>query len=171
MSNKRVPITRVNKFFGSEDFKLQESLGMEYLHGNLNFTLVLYSVDKSKSKVDDVYGEAGPEEIRFYPPVEFKGLVNIATPTNDSYANGLMRYMENGTLTLGVYLKELEELGIDITYGDYIGYPETEDRTRYFTVANDGKITSDNSHTILGYKAFYRTIVCVPTSEDEFKGI
>ena len=171
MSDKRIPITRVNKFFGSEDFKLQESLGMEYLHGNLNFTLVLFRVDKSKSKVDDVYGEAGVEEIRFYPPVEFKGLVNIATPTNDSYANGIMRYMENGTLTIGVYLKELEELGIDISYGDYIGYPETEDRTRYFTVANDGKITSDNSHTILGYKAFYRTIICVPNSEDEFKGI
>ena len=50
MSDKRVPITRVNKFFGSEDFKLQESLGMEYLHGNLNFTLVLFRVDKSKSK-------------------------------------------------------------------------------------------------------------------------
>ena len=171
MSDKRLPITRVNKFFGSEDFKLQESLGMEYLHGNLNFTLVLFRVDRSKSKVDDVYGEAGSEEIRFYPPVEFKGLVNIAQPTNDSYANGLMRYMENGTLTIGVYIKELKELGIDISYGDYIGYPETEDRTRYFTVANDGKITSDNAHTILGYKAFYRSIICVPTSEDEFKGI
>ena len=43
--------------------------------------------------------------------------------------------------------------------------------TRYFTVANDGKITSDNAHTIVGYKGFYRTIVCVPTSEDEFNGI
>ena len=171
MSDKRIPITRVNKFFGSEDFKLQESLGMEYLHGNLNFTLVLFRVDRSKSKVDDVYGEAGVEEIRFYPPVEFKGLVNIAQPTNDSYANGLMRYMENGQLTIGVYIKELNELGIDIAYGDYIGYPETEDRTRYFTVANDGKITSDNAHTILGYKAFYRTFVCLPTSENEFKGI
>ena len=58
MSEKRVPITRVNKFFGDEDFRLQESMGMEYLHGNLNFTLVLYSVDRSKSKVDDVYGES-----------------------------------------------------------------------------------------------------------------
>ena len=50
MSKKRVPITRVNKFFADEDFRLQEAMGMEYLHGNLNFTLVLYSVDRSKSK-------------------------------------------------------------------------------------------------------------------------
>ena len=67
MSEKRVPITRVNKFFGDEDFRLQESMGMEYLHGNLNFTLVLYSVDRSKSVTDDVYGEAAEEEIRFFP--------------------------------------------------------------------------------------------------------
>jgi len=171
MSNKRVPITRINKFFGSEDFKLHESLGMEYVHGNLNFTLVLFSVDVSKTKTDNVYGEAKPEEIRFYPPVEFNGMVTIAGPTNESYGNGIMRYVENGNLTLGVYIKHLEELNIDIKYGDYIGYPETEDVTRYFTVANDGKITSDNAHTIAGYKGFYRTIVCVPTSEDEFNGI
>jgi hypothetical protein len=82
-----------------------------------------------------------------------------------------MQYIESGNLTISVYIKELEQLGVDIKYGDYIGYPETEDVTRYFTVANDGRVTSDNAHTILGYKAFYRTIVCVPTSEDEFNGI
>jgi hypothetical protein len=171
MANKRVPITRVNKFFSDEDFRLQESMGMEYLHGNLNFTLVLYRVDRSKSNVDDVYGESAEEEIRFYPPVEFKCLINISNPTNDSYAGGLMRYMESGNLTISVYKKELEQLGVDISYGDYIGYPETEDYTRYFTVVNDGRVTSDNAHTILGYKSFYRTIVCAPTSNNEFKGI
>ena len=41
MAKNRVPITRINKFFGSDDFNLQERMGMEYLHGNLNFTLVL----------------------------------------------------------------------------------------------------------------------------------
>lgn len=171
MSDKRIPITRINKFFGSEDFNLHESLGMEYVHGNLNFTLVLFSVDVSKTKTDNVYGEAKPEEIRFYPPVEFNAIVTIAGPTNESYGSGIMRYVENGNLTLGVYIKHLEELNVDIKYGDYIGYPETEDVTRYFTVANDGKITSDNAHTIGGYKGFYRTIICVPISEDEFNGI
>ena len=74
-------------------------------------------------------------------------------------------------LIISVYKKELEQLGIDIKYGDYIGYPETEDFTRYFTVSNDGRVAGDNAHTILGYKSFYRTITCVPTSENEFKGI
>ena len=88
MSDKKIPITRVNKFFGSEDFRLQERMGMEWLHGWLNFTLVLYNVDRSKTNVDDVYGEASSEEIRFFPPVEFKAYVQIAEPTNSSYASG-----------------------------------------------------------------------------------
>ena len=68
-------------------------------------------------------------------------------------------------------MRHLEELSIDIRYGDYIGYAETEDRVRYYNVVNDGKVTSDNAHTIGGYKAFYRTLVCSPVQEDEFKGI
>ena len=171
MSDKKIPITRVNKFFGSEDFNLQERMGMEWLHGWLNFTLVLYRVDREKTNVDDVYGEASPEEIRYFPPVEFKAYVQIAEPTNSSYASGLARYNEPGNLIVNVYKKHLEELDIDVRYGDYIGYPESEDKVNYYTVANDGKVTSDNAHTILGYKAFYRTIVCVPTQPNEFKGI
>ena len=40
MSNKKVPITRISKFFGSEDFALEQSIGMEWLHGDMHFTLV-----------------------------------------------------------------------------------------------------------------------------------
>ena len=61
MAKNRVPITRLNKFFGGEDFNLQERLGMEYLHGDLNFTLVLFRVDREKSVGDRVDGEALPE--------------------------------------------------------------------------------------------------------------
>ena len=171
MSNKKIPITRNSMFFGSEDFKLQEDMGMEWLHGWLNFSLVLYSVDREKTDNDDVYGEASPGDIRFYPPVEFNAYVQIAEPSNSSYSNGLARYNEPGNLRISVYLRHLKELNIDIRYGDYIGYVETEDRVRYYNVVNDGKITSDLAHTIGGYKAFYRTIVCSPVQEDEFKGI
>ena len=172
MAKNRVPITRLNKFFGGEDFNLQERLGMEYLHGDLNFTLVLFRVDREKSDVDAVYAEAGPEEIRYFPPVEFKvGSMKIDTPKNSSYADGFVEYKESGNLTFGVYDKHLKELSIDISYGDYIGYPEKEDRMRYFVVADAGKVQNDNAHTMGGYKAFFRSIICTPVTENEFKGI
>ena len=55
--------------------------------------------------------------------------------------------------------------------GIILDMQETEDRVRYYVVTNDGRVTSDNKHTIGGYKAFYRTIVCSYVSPNEFKGV
>jgi hypothetical protein len=171
MANKKIPITRISRFFSSEDFQLEQNVGMEWLHGDMHFTLVLFRVDSKLSDVDDVYGESGPEEIRYKTPVEFNAYVKIEEPKLDTYAGGLVKDLEPGNMTLGVYIKHLDELDIDINYGDYIGYPETETKMRYYTVTNDGRVTSDNKHTIGGYKAFYRTLTCAYVSPNEFKGV
>ena len=103
--------------------------------------------------------------------MEFNALVKIESPKNASYKNGVVRYLEPGNLTLSVYLNHLKDLNIDIRYGDFIGYPETEERIRYYTVSNDGKVTSDNKHNMFGFKPYYRTITCVPAQEIEFRGV
>jgi len=169
--SKKVPITRISKFFGEKDFQLNISMGEEWLYGDMNFTLVLYRVDKSKTNQDDVYGEALTDSISFLPPVEIKAYVKIESPTQQNYGNSNMSEIEPGNLTMSVYLHYLEEEGIEINYGDYIGYPETESRMRYYSVADDGRIVSDNRHTYGGYKPFYKTYVCTPVNDDEFRGI
>ena len=68
-------------------------------------------------------------------------------------------------------ITHLEELNVDIRYGDYIGYPDSEEKLRFYTVSNDGKVTSDNKHKMFGFKPHYRTIVCVPTQQNEFRGV
>ena len=113
MSNK-LPITRLNKFFSQDDFDINIQMGQEYLHGDLNMKLVLYQVDRSKTDTDDVYMEVGKDEIKFFPPVEFNGLVRIEEPKNSSYKNGVVRYAEPGNLTISVYIIHSEELNIDI---------------------------------------------------------
>lgn len=170
MENK-LPITRLNKFFSQSDFDLQVEIGKEYLHGDINMKLVLYRVDRTKTDIDAVYGEVGKDGIKFFPPVEFNAIVKIEEPKNSSYKDGLLRYNEPGNLILSVYISHLKEIGVDITYGDYIGYADTEDRLRYYTVTNDGKVTSDNKHKMFGYKPHYRTITCSPTQENEFRGV
>jgi hypothetical protein len=170
MDNK-LPITRLSKFFSQEDFDLQVDIGQEYLHGDLNMKLVLYRVDKQKTDKDDVYGEVGLDEIKFFPPVEFNALVKIEEPKNSTYKGGMLRYNEPGNLVLSVYIKHLNDLKIDIKYGDYIGYVESEDKIRYYTVTNDGKVTSDNKHNLFGYKPYYRTITCAIAQEQEFRGV
>ena len=170
MSNRKIPITRLEKFFGSEDFGLEQNMGREWLEGDMNFTLVLYRVDRQKTKTDDVYGETEEDGIQFLP-VEFRGYVTIETPDNQNYANSNLSQMEPGNLKVGVYQDTLDELQIDIDYGDYIGYYETEDRVRYYSVVNDGRVVSDNKHTYGGYKPFYRSIIAAPVNDGEFRGI
>lgn len=170
MENK-LPITRLTKFFSQDDFDLNVQIGQEYLHGDLNMKLVLYQVDRSKTSIDEVYAEVGKDDIKFFPPVEFNALVKIEEPKNAGYKDGIVRYNEPGNLTISVYINHLKELGIDIRYGDYIGYADNEERLRFYTVVNDGKVTSDNKHKMFGYKPHYRTINCSPAQETEFRGI
>lgn len=171
MSTNKVPITRIGKFFGSNDYSLDLSMGEEWLHGDMNFTLVLYRVDRYKTKTDDVYGETVQDGIKFLPPVEFKGYVQILQPENKYLGNSKIEQFEPGNLKLSVYQSHLDSLNIDISYGDYIGYYETEDRVRYYVVNNDGRVTSDNKHTYAGYKPFYRSIIASAVVDNEFRGL
>jgi len=171
MSNRKVPITRIGKFFDENDFMMDVQLGSEWLHGDMNFTLVLYRIDRIKTKTDDIYGETVSDGIKFLPPVEFKGYVQIFAPENKFLGNSKIDQVEPGNLKVSVYQSHLDELGIDINFGDYIGYYETEDRVRYYTVVNDGRVLSDNKHTYGGYKPFYRSIVASPVTDNEFRGL
>lgn len=169
--NNKVPITRVGKFFGSDDYNLDLSIGEEWLYGDMNFTLVLYRIDRIKTKTDDVYGESLKDGIKFLPPVEFKGYVQIMAPENKNIGTSKVNQFEPGNIKVSVYTKHLEELGVDISHGDYLGYYETEDRVRYYVVNNDGRVISDNKHNYAGYKPYYRTIMGSAVTDNEFRGL
>ena len=169
MDKKITPITRINKWFSEEDFGLEISMGREAIEGDGNFTLILYRVDREMTQSDKLYGEATKDGIRFFPPVEIKVVPILVEAENKAYnSNGSARYLQDGQLTFGIYDAQLKELDVDIMYGDYIGYPVTEDNIRYFSVANDGRKNYDNKHTIMGYKGAFRTILCAPVDASEF---
>jgi hypothetical protein len=169
--NSRVPITRIGKFFGAEDYNLDLSIGEEWLYGDMNFIVVLYRIDRMKTKTDDVYGEALKDGIKFLPPIELKGYVQIMAPENKQIAGNKINQVEPGNMRFSIYQKQLDELGIDINFGDYLGYYETEDRIRYYTVNNDGRVISDNKHNYAGYKPYYRTIMASAVIDNEFRGL
>lgn len=171
MSQNKVPITRLNKFFSEEDFNLEIEMGMEWQMGDMNFTVVLYRVDRERTNNDDVYGEALSEGIQFLAPIEVKGLVKIEAPSNSDYGSSKLSQLEPGNMTFSVYQSHLDQLSIEISLGDYLAYYETEDRVRYYSVVNDGRVTSDMKHTYGGYKKYYRTIIAAPVNNDEFNGL
>ena len=168
---KLVPITRLGKFFGGEDYTLDIGMGEEWLLGDMNFTIILYRIDRYKTKTDDVYGEVLEDGIQFLAPVELKGLVQVMAPASKNYGNSKIELQEPGNMKFSIYQKTLDDLQVNIFVGDYIGYYETEDRVRYYTVIDDGLVKSDNKHTYGGYKPFYRTVTSTWVSENEFIGL
>jgi hypothetical protein len=168
---KLVPITRLGKFFGGEDYTLDVGMGQEWLEGDMNFTVVLYRIDKYKTKTDDVYGEVLEDGIQFMAPIELKGYVQVLAPTNKFLGSSRVEQLEPGNMKFSIYQKQLDDLGVEIFMGDYLGYYETESRVRYYTVSDDGKVVSDNKHTYGGYKSFYRTITATYVSDNEFRGL
>ena len=171
--NKRTPITRINKFFGHEDFRLEVEMGREAIEGDGNFVVILFRVDREATASDDVYSEAGKDDIRYFPPVELRVVPIMGTPENKTYnqSSGSLRYLQDGQLTFGIYEEQLSEMETDISFGDYIGYPVSETEIRYFVVVNDGRKNYDNKHTIMGYKGAFRTVLCAPTDPSVFRGL
>ena len=171
MKQNKVPITRIGKFFGAEDYNLEIEMGSEWLGGDMNFTIVVYRVDKLKTKTDDVYGETLSDGIKFKTPVEVNAYVQILPPENKNIGSSKINQMEPGNLKFSVYQRQLDELDVEINFGDYIAYYESETRVRYYVVSNDGRVNSDNRHTYGGYKPFYKTYMASPVTEDEFRGL
>lgn len=169
--SRRIPITRNNKFFSEEDFQLEQAFGREYMH-DINQTAILYRVDRQLTNTDSLYGEAGKDQIKFYPPVEIECIANIEEPELKSYGpDGSLSYKESGNLILNVYQQHLDELALDVLRGDYFGYVINETTIKYFTVVDEGKTNYNNAQMIGGYKSAYRTIVCTPTDASEFRGM
>jgi hypothetical protein len=167
MSNKS--INRLNKFFGEDEFRFEIEMGMEWFEGDLNSNVILYAVDKERTQVDDLYGEAYANEITIKDPIEIPAYVEFQETENKSYNDdGTLRFEEYGNLKVSFFLKTLENLEVDVCYGDYIGYQVTEDTLIYFEVADDNQKHFNNKKTFGTYKPYYKTVLCVPTDKSQF---
>ena len=168
---KLVPISRIGKFFGEEDFNLDIEMGMEYLGGDLNMSVVLYRIDRKRTKKDDIYGEAPKDGIVFMPPIEVKGIVQITESSLKQLGNSKVEQKEPGNMKFSFYQKQLDDLKVELLKGDYLGYYVTEDKVRYYSVIDDGIVNMDNKHTYGGYKPFYRSVVATFVNKNEFRGL
>lgn len=171
---RKTPIRRNHKFFGRDEYNLEMEFAQEYMEQDANQTVILYSVDLSKTKVNDIYREADKNAIRYLPPVEVPCVYEIQEAEQQSYDKNKMKglYAKPGKLIFSVLLKTMDELKIDIKRGDYIGVQLDEETMLFWTVTNDGKVASyANKNTIYGVRPYFRTIEAAPVdSAVEFNG-
>lgn len=169
----KVPIKRNNKFFGAEDFDLEVGFATEYLEQDANQTVILYQVDLSKTKVNDIYKEAEKNAVRYKTPIEIPVIYEVTDAELKSYDSKGQKgiYAQTGKLTFSVLLSTLEEYQCDISRGDYIGIQITSDHREYFTVTDDGRVgMTANKFTMYGTRPYARTIQCASVDISEFNG-
>lgn len=172
-SSKKVPIKRNTKFFGADDFALEMDFAKEYIEQDANQTIILYRVDLSKTKVNDIYKEAKKDAIRFLPPIELPVVYEIEDADLKAYGNKIQKgvYVQTGKLKFSVLTSILEEYDCDISRGDYIGVQIDSTHREYFTVTNDGRVGSmSNKFTLYGTKPYARIIEAASVDINEFNG-
>lgn len=174
MSNSKLQLpNKTNMFYSEEDFLLETEIVEGYMEEDLNRTVVLYEVDRQKTNVNDVYKESSNGNIRYKPPREIPCMYEIKDSELKSFdsksSNGV--YMQDGNLVVYVLTRVLEKYKADIKRGDYIGVQIDTNRMKYYTVVNDGKVNSANTHLIGSYKPAWRTVECTLVSDiSEFNG-
>lgn len=174
MKGRKSKIVRNTMFYSDEDFEFESEIGMDYVSEDMNQTVLVFQVDRTKTSTLDIYGESIDEtSISYKDPVEISVIFILDDASNKSYdkSQGLARYLLTGNLSFSVYEKTLTDNKIDIIFGDYIGIQVTSDQMEYFEVTNDGRINFDNAHTMYGTKSFYRTVKCTPCDKNVFNGI
>lgn len=164
---RKNPINRNNFFTSKDQINFQIGIGMEYANKIVNQTVVLYEIDRDKTKVNDIYNEANLDNLVFKTPVELNVLYKLDKSELKTYDTETIKgyYVKVGQLTFSIFEKELEENGCDIKRGDYIGLQVTPEHMEFFVVADDGRINYDNAHTLWGTVPYYRSVVCTVVSD------
>ena len=166
------PIKRNNLFYSEDSYNFEMEIGKNYLETDVNQTIILFSVDLSKTNTNAIYGETKKDEIVFFPPVELNVIYEIQNGELRSYekSKNVGSYVKSGKLTFGVYQLTLEEKNVEIKVGDYVGVQVTPEHIEYYTVINDGRNNFSNEMSIYGYRPSYRSIECAYVDPNEFNG-
>ena len=171
-SSLKLP-SKTNMFYSEEDFNFETEIVEGYIEEDLNQSVVLYEIDRRKTNVNAIYKEATSGNIRYKAPKEIPCMYEIKDSETKSFdsksSNGV--YTQDGNLVLYVLVRTLQKYNADIKRGDYIGVQIDTNRMKYFTVVNDGKVNSSNTHLIGAYNPAWRTVECTLVSDiSEFNG-
>ena len=140
---RRVPINRNSLFYDAESFAFEREIGKNYIEQDMGQTIILYQVSAQETQADAVYGETDAGSIEFKPPVEIPCVFKIEAPELKSYdkTKQLGTYNKIGKLTFSYYKETIDELGVQIKKGDYVGVQITPELTLYYVI---NKITITN---------------------------
>jgi hypothetical protein len=158
------------KFFTKKDFAFDIKLGREYLNTDIPATVLLYRIDRVKTKTNNIYGETRASEKVTYTPVELQVKLSVEENENDYLGDSTIPKHWAGKLVFTIYEDELTEKNVDIKRGDFIGLQNAKDKLTYYEVNDADIMNVSNNKTIGGLGSYYKKITCFPVDRDVFAG-
>lgn len=166
---RRVPINRNSLFYDAESYAFELELGKNYIEQDMGQSVVLYRVNAQETQADAVYGETNPNSVEYLPPIEIPCVYKIEAPELKSYdkSKQLGTYNKIGKMTFSYYKETIDELGVEIKKGDYVGIQVTPYTMLYYVINNINP-NYDNAHTLWGTSVLYLTATCSSVDPSEF---
>lgn len=153
--------TGVSTWFRDEEETLMKNLGRELVENLITQRFVLYRVDLVETD-SNFYGEAKHKVYK--TPTEVKARVQISDA--DVITEGGVRRLSKGDMQAWVYDDLLEELGVEINTGDFIGF-----QGKFYEVYDPGYNKDAMFNKFAADRDYFRTILAKVVSDDIFKSI
>jgi len=148
-------------FYNQKDFEADIKMSKDYIDEDMSLSVLLFQISITNSQ-KDIYGESMPNEKEFLDPVKLSVWISIP-PSEKTKIGGSMLLNENvETVKLGVYIDELDKLGINIKRGDFILFDDN-DTKRFYEINTITNFTTSNQ--MYNYKAFYNDITATYVKE------
>lgn len=159
---------RYGIFMSDNSFNLDILYGRNYLKSDVVHEIKIYKINIIDSKVHNLYGQAKPQDKKYFSPVKINAMVTVEDQENTYYGDsqGGISRDDTGNLIFGVYLDELKEKNVEVDRGDLIEYNMSGNKSRFYEVENAQNVVDTTSQTIAGFKPYWKMITGVPVKED-----
>lgn len=159
---------RMGMFMTENSFELDVMYGRNFLQTDNAQYIIIHRINLIETKSHSLYGQAKTKDKKFMPPIKVNVMVNVEEGKQEYYGGnpGGVARDDTGTISFGVYLKELEEKQLEINRGDIIEYNMSGEKNRYYEVDNANNVTDETKKTIGGFAPYWRKITGVPVKSD-----
>ena len=155
-------------FMSNNSFDLDVMYGRSYLQTDNVQMVTIHKINVIETKSHTLYGQSKAKDKKYMSPVRISAMVTIEEGKQKNYGDyqgGIVRD-DTGNITLGVYLKELEEKQLEIDRGDIIEYNMSGEKNRYYEVDTANNVIDETKKTIGGFKSYWKKIIGVPVRSD-----
>src|SRR5690606_8853929 len=127
---------RMGLFMTDNSFDLDVMYGRNYLDTDNAQEVILHKINIVETKSHNLYGQAKTKDKKFFAPVRLKVMITIEDGKQEYYGSnpGGISRDDTGNIRFGIYLKELEEKGVEIDRGDIIEYNLSGEKNRFYEV-------------------------------------